>query len=84
MRIDVQPLSCGSLNRTRSDPHDTEMRFIDGGRLAQLTREPLVDAARRAMPQHKIKQVEWLTEYDAYYTDRQGEKRLPMPPAARG
>ena len=54
------------------------MRLIDGGRLPQLTREPLVDAARRAMPQHKIKQVQWLTEYDAYYTDRQGEKRLPM------
>ena len=63
---------------TRNAPHDTEMRFIDGGRLPQLTREPLVEAARRAMPGHQIKQVEWLTEYDSYYTDRHGEKRLPM------
>ena len=63
---------------TRSHPHDTELRFIDGGRLPQLTREPLVDAARQAMPGVRVEQVEWLTEYDAYYTDRHGEKRLPM------
>ena len=30
------------------------------------------------MPGHKVKQVEWLTEYDAYYTARHGAKWLPM------
>lgn len=66
------------LLATRASAHDTEMRFIDGGRLPRLEQAPLLAAAQKAMPGVAVEQTEWLTEYDAYYTDRRGEKRLPL------
>jgi hypothetical protein len=59
-------------------PRDTEMRFADGLSARRLMREELVAAARASLPAARVKQVEWLEEYDAYYTDRRGEKRLPL------
>jgi len=66
------------VHAVRSHPHDTEMRFVDGGRLGLLAQDPLLAAAKNALPGVPVQGVDWLTEYDSYYTDRRGEKRLPM------
>lgn len=58
-------------------PSDTQLRFSDGLRTARLEPDRLLQAAKSAFPA-PVEQVEWLEEYDAYYTDRHGEKRLPL------
>jgi hypothetical protein len=39
--------------------------------------EELLDAARAAMPEASPTEAHWMSEYDAYYYAKAGEKRLP-------
>ncbi|MBI3050067.1 MAG: PepSY domain-containing protein [Acidobacteria bacterium] len=43
-----------------------------------FTREELLAAARAAMAELEPVEVAWLTDYDAYYYDRTGGRRLPV------
>jgi hypothetical protein len=43
-----------------------------------FTREELLTAARAAMAGHEPTEIAWLTEYDSYYYDRTGGRRLPV------
>ena len=40
--------------------------------------EEIVVAARRAMPSASMTDARWIDEYDAYYYDRSGTRRLPV------
>lgn len=40
--------------------------------------EELLDAARAVMPDFKVTEAAWLTEYDSYYYGKGGDRRLPV------
>jgi hypothetical protein len=40
--------------------------------------EELLDAARAVMPDFGVTEAAWLTEYDAYYYGKGGDRRLPV------
>jgi len=53
--------------------------FISAGESpVSFTRDALVEAARRAVPDAPIADVAWLDDYDAYYYDRNGGLPLPV------
>jgi hypothetical protein len=48
------------------------------GSIERFGDEPIVAAARAAMPGAQVDDVQWLRAYDAYYYDRRGELALPI------
>ena len=46
--------------------------------LKRFPDEEIVVAARRAMPSASMTDARWIDEYDAYYYDRSGTRRLPV------
>jgi hypothetical protein len=43
-----------------------------------LTNQQIEEAAREAMPGHRMVDATWLEEYDAYYYDRANTRPLPV------
>lgn len=59
-------------------PNQTMVIPVVGQPRAEFNRASMVDAIRRAVWPHKLRQVRLVTQYEAYYLDRHGSLPLPV------
>ena len=89
--VDLEGVGVDELRRViarvkRSPAHQIEIVpfqgrarvIVDGQPEDLIDRAPLLDAARRAMPDAAVTEATWLDDYDAYYYDRSRELPLPV------